>query len=222
MSKYVKGLVSNYLQERLQGVESAFLVNVSGLTANQAVALRSELRKKNIQLLMVKNSLAMRATSSTPLAAAFQDRTGSTAVIWGGEDVVSLAKEVVRIAKDKNYAPFAATGGVMDGAAVPAAEVEAISKWPTRTEMLAQLVAQILGPGATLAAQLLGPGSTLAGQVKQKSEGEETEAEASAEATKPEADKPQEGKPEAGSADAGASPPAAPESPPPGEPPAAS
>ncbi len=175
MSKYVKGLVSDYLQQRLKGVDSAFLVNVSGLSATQAVVLRSDLRKKNIQLLVVKNSLAERATGSTALASAFKGRTGSTAVIWGGDDVVSLAKEVVRIAKDKNFAPFAATGGVLDGSLVPAAEVEAISKWPKLTEMLAWLAGQILVPGAQLAGQILGPASSLASQIKQKGEGEEKE-----------------------------------------------
>jgi large subunit ribosomal protein L10 len=175
MSKYVKGLVSNHVRERLRGVESAFLVNVSGLSVNQAVALRRELRQKKITLLVVKNSLALRATEGTPLHVAFDGRTGPSALMWGGDDFVSLAKEIIRIAKDKNFAPFAPTGGVLEGAWIGAEEVEKISKWPTRAEMLSRLVGQILGPGATLAAQILGPGGTLAGQIKQKSEGKEGE-----------------------------------------------
>ncbi|MBI1904105.1 MAG: 50S ribosomal protein L10 [Planctomycetia bacterium] len=190
MSKYVKGLVSNHVRERLHGVESAFLVNVSGMNVNQAVALRRELRHKKITLLVVKNSLALRATEGTPLFVAFQGRTGPSALIWGGDDFVTLAKEVVRIAKDKNYAPFAPTGGILEGAWIGAEEVEKISKWPTRSEMLSRLVAQILGPGATLAAQILGPGGTLAGQIKQKSEGKEEEEKP---ATGPAAEKPAEG-----------------------------
>ena len=65
---------------------------------------------------MVKNSLARRATEGTPLAPAFEGAEGSPAVVWGGEDIVSLAKEVTRLPKEKEFAKFEARGGVMDGA----------------------------------------------------------------------------------------------------------
>ena len=84
--------------------------------------------------------------------------------------MVSLAKEVVRLAKEAEYEPFAAKGGVMDGEKLSADDVAAVSKWPSRHEQLSLLMGQILGPGATLSAQLLGPGKQLASQVEQKNE----------------------------------------------------
>ena len=45
---------------------------------------------------------------------------GSLAAVWGGEDIVSLAKDIVRLSEDKQFAPFAARGGVMEGAAADA------------------------------------------------------------------------------------------------------
>ena len=102
---------------------------------------------------------------------------GTAAVCFGGEDVVSLAKEVIRLEENRDYASFAARGGAMDGESLTAEQVKAVSKWPSRDEQLSLLVGQILGPGAALAAQILGPGATLAGQVKQKAEGDD-EAEA--------------------------------------------
>ena len=74
MSKYVKNLVSNDIARRLSGVQDALLVNVVGMNANQSVVLRKQLREKNIHLLVIKNSLAKRATEGTPLAAAFDGR----------------------------------------------------------------------------------------------------------------------------------------------------
>ena len=134
--------------------------------------LRKELAAKNISLMVIKNSLARRATDGTGLAPAFDGVEGSAAIVWGAEDVVSLAKEVTRIAEEKKYAKFVPKGGVMDGAPLSAADVKAVSKWPSRAEQLSLLVGQILGPGATLSAQLLGPGAKLASQVKKKSEEE--------------------------------------------------
>ena len=66
--------------------------------------------------MVVKNSLARRATEGTPLAPAFEGVEGTLAIVWGADDIVSLAKEVVRLAEDKEFEGFAARGGVMDGA----------------------------------------------------------------------------------------------------------
>jgi len=170
MSKYVKELITNELKSRFNGVDDALLVDVIGMGSNATVELRKHLRSKDIQLLVVKNSLAQRATEGTALAPAFEGAEGAIAVVWGGEDVVSLAKEVTRLAADKKFEPFAPKGGVMDGATLSADEVTAVSKWPSRAEQLSLLVGQILSPGANLAAQILGPGAKLASQVKQKSE----------------------------------------------------
>ena len=176
MSKFVKDLITNDLKKRLVGVEDALLVDVIGLKNEKNVALRQRLRKKNIHLLVIKNSLARRATEGTRLASAFDDAGGTMALIWGGEDIISLAKEVINIAEDKNFEPFVPKGGVMDGQQLLADQVKAVSKWPSRLEQLSILSGQILGPGAKLSSQLLGAGAKLASQIKKKSEGAEEEA----------------------------------------------
>ena len=173
MSKYVKNLITDHLRNRLQEVNDAVLVDLVGLDANSNTRLRKELREKNIHVMVVKNSLAARAVEGTPLATMFEDLTGSAAICWGGEDIVSLAKHVVRLAQDKEFDRFEARGGVMDGKRLSAEEVAAVSKMPSRLEQLSLLIGQILGPGARLAAQLLGPGGALAGQIAQKAEEED-------------------------------------------------
>ncbi len=180
MSKYVKDLITTELKKRLDGVEEALLVNVIGMPNEQNVALRRQLRQKRINLVVVKNSLARRATEGTALAPAFEGVQGTLAVLWGGEDLVSLAKEVVRIAGQKEFAPFSPQGGVMDGQKLTSAEVTQVAKWPSRAEQLSILVGQILSPGANLSAQLLGPGGKLNSQIKKKGEGAEDEAPAKA------------------------------------------
>ena len=170
MSKYLKELITNELKSRLDGVNDALLVDVIGMEANANVELRKSLREKNIHLLVVKNSLATRASEGTSLAPAFEGASGTSAVVWGGEDVVSLAKEVMRLAEEEQFKPFAPKGGVLDGEKLSKDDVAAISKWPSREEQLSLLVGQILGPGANLSAQLIGPGAKLASQVKKKSE----------------------------------------------------
>ncbi|MEX2168439.1 MAG: 50S ribosomal protein L10 [Pirellulales bacterium] len=172
MSKYVKDLMTRVLTERWSGVSDALVVDIVGMEMNMNVALRKRLRQKNIHLMVVKNSLARRASEGTTLAPAFEGAEGALAVVWGGEDIISLAKEVIAIADGKDFTHFAPKGGVMDGAKLSSEEVKAVSKWPSRGEQLSLLIGQILSPGMTLSAQLLGPGSKLASQIEKKGEGE--------------------------------------------------
>ena len=171
MSKYVKEMMTKDLARRLDGVENCVLANVIGMDANKTSSLRKHLREKGIGMMVIKNSIARRATEGTSLAPAFEGIDGCHAVVWGAEDFVSLVKEVTQLDKDENEFPgFEARGGVMDGEQLSVDRVKEISKWPSRAEQLSMLVGQILGPGAQLAAQLNGPGGQLVSQIKQVGE----------------------------------------------------
>lgn len=176
MSKYVKNLITDDLRERLKNVHDALLVDMIGLDANTNTRLRAELRSKNIHVMVIKNSTAVRATAGTSLAPLFEGIGGTSAICWGSEDIVSLAKEVTKLAKDDKNAPFQTRGGVMDGERLDAVRVEQVSKWPSRGEQLSLLLGQILSPGANLVSQLTSVGGALASQIEQRGEGAEAEA----------------------------------------------
>ena len=116
--------------------------------------------------MVVKNSLARRATEGTTLAPAFEGAKGSQAVVWGSEDVVSLAKEVMAIADGDDFEKFEPTGGVLDGDKLTAADVKSVSKWPSRTEMLSTLIGPDHGPGDDALRSVARPGED-AGQPDQ-------------------------------------------------------
>jgi ribosomal protein L10 len=174
MSKYLKDLIASDLKNRLDGVSDLLVVDVMGLKSDKTVQLRKHLRGQKVNLLVVKNSLARRATEGTVLAPAFEGMDGSAAIVWGAEDIVSLAKVVSKVIDDRQYEHVKPKGGVMGGSKLAADDIRKVSKWPTRQEQLSLLVGQILSPGATLSAQLLGPGAKLASQIKKKSEEEAT------------------------------------------------
>jgi large subunit ribosomal protein L10 len=166
MSKYVKNLITEDLRDRFKDVDQALLVNLVGLDANATGRLRAELRAKNIQVAVVKNSLAARATAGTPLGAMFEGVGGSAAVCWGGEDIVGLAREVARLAKDDAYPAFQARGGIMDGERLTPQEVAEISRWPSREELLSVVAGQLLGVASEVAGQIVGPAVQIAGQIE--------------------------------------------------------
>ena len=176
MSKFVKNIITEELKKRLDGVDNALLVNVIGMQVNDVNKLRALLTEKEIRILVVKNSLAARATAGTPLEAAFEGLTGTTALCWGASDIVALAKEVVKATKEKQFAKFSLLGGVMDGEAFAADQAVEISKWPSREEQIAILLGQITGVAAGLSSQFLSGGANLASQIKQRWDGDENEA----------------------------------------------
>ncbi|ADB17223.1 ribosomal protein L10 [Pirellula staleyi DSM 6068] len=183
MSKQLKNLIASDVSSRLSGVNDALLVNVIGLNSANTYSLRKELRSKNIRLLVVKSSLALRATEGQPIAKAFEGGEGSLAIVWGSDDFVSLCKEMVEIHKKPEFEKCVPKGGVMDGERLSPEKVEEVSKWPNRTQQISMLVGQILSPGAKLLSQLNSPGGKLLSQIKKKSEGEEGAADAAPEAS---------------------------------------
>ena len=115
MSKFVKDLLTKDLQNRLEGVDDCVVADVIGLDANTTSTLRKRLREKGIGLMVVKNSLARRATEGTSLQNAFEGAEGTNAVLWGAEDFISLVKEVNELDKDDEAFEKFETRGRRDG-----------------------------------------------------------------------------------------------------------
>lgn len=173
MSKLVKKLVSRDIANRLEGVNDAIVANIVGMTGEENYNIRKTLRDKGIGLLVVKRTMAARATEGTSLRPAFDNLSGSMAVIWGCEDFVALVRTVTKLVTSGQFAKLEIKGGVMDGEALTADQVMKVSKWPSRQEQISMLVGQILSPGATLSGQLVGPARKIAGQVKKMIEDQE-------------------------------------------------
>jgi large subunit ribosomal protein L10 len=177
MSKEVKGLMIEEIRREVGECRSLVVLNTSKLDGVADNRLRLALQKKGIRLLQVKNSLARRALSDAGVSL---DHVldGPSTLVWGGEDIVSLSKEIAQWVKQ--LGALEVKGGTADGQAFDAQGFESLSKSPGRKELLGQIAGLILAPGARLAAALLGPGGKLAGQVKSiadKEEGEPAAAE---------------------------------------------
>ena len=177
MSKVVKKLVSRDISSRLKGVNDAIVANIVGMTGEENYNIRKTLRDQGIGLMVVKRTMAARATDGTSLRPAFDNQAGSMAVIWGCEDFVSLTRTITKLVNSGQFPKLEIKGGVMDGDALTADQVKKVSKWPSRQEQISLLVGQILSPGATLSGQMVGPARKIAGQVKKLIENQEETGE---------------------------------------------
>lgn len=174
MSKVVKDLQLRDYRKRFGTVEDMLFVNVVGIDAIETNKLRLTLRKKGIELQLVKNSLAKRILDEKGLGSAGKLLFGPSAVVWGGEGIVELAREITEWAK--KIEKLSVKGGCVSGQALDAAGVEELSKLPSRVELLGRIVSQILAPGGNLSALIGSPAGSLASQIKQLGEPKEGEA----------------------------------------------
>jgi len=170
MSKLVKNMLVDDLKSRLNNVAEVIVLSLGTLDAQKTTQLRKTLRKKKINLQMVKNSLVRRATVDGPLSPAFAQSEGMLAIAWGGEDVVDLAKELDRLSSVKEFEGLEFRGGALDGARLEPGDVKLVAKWPSRAEQLSILSGQIVSMASTLAGQIGSIGGVLAGQISSRVE----------------------------------------------------
>ena len=164
MSKKIKDMLVAELRERIGAHKDILVVDYSKLDGKTENNLRLKLRKQKITLLGVKNSLARKALGELGLSALDPFLSGPSTLAFGGPDIVALSKEIAKWAKDLE--PLKIKGGIVEGNSISPAQVDALSKSPSREELLSKVVGLMLAPGAQLAAALLGAGGTICGQVK--------------------------------------------------------
>lgn len=164
MSKRIKSLIATELQKRLTGADSVVIVDYSGISANDTNKLRTGLRKKNVRMTVVPNAMGARALDSVGLKGVGKLLVGTNAVVYGGDSIVDLVKEIVAQAKDVEKLKI--KGSMVEGQLLDKKATEALASMPNKKELQSMIAGQILGPGRKLAGQIVGPGRTLAGQVK--------------------------------------------------------
>ena len=128
----------------LATAKHAFLVNFEGLTVSQATDLRSRIREQGGAYEVVKNRLALRAIEGQGLGELKEHFRGPTAVAYADDDPVTLAKALTEFRKEVPAIEF--KGGLVDGQAVDASEVESIAQMPGREELIAKLLFLLQSP----------------------------------------------------------------------------
>ena len=148
------------IKEELEGVSAVWVVDYCGLTVKDIQALRTAIRESGASLKVYKNTLMHIALEESNLPTLDDMLAGPSAFVFAGSDVAAAAKAVKNFAKKNPNLEI--KGGLMEGAAVSAAQVEAIASLPSREELLAQIAGAISGVARGLAVALNGVPSGLA------------------------------------------------------------
>lgn len=169
MSKYVKEMMMDQLRGDLGGSTSVLILDLKGLDAISEHQLRRDLRKKNIKVRALKNTLARRVFLDLGIGDLSRFLQGPSVAVWGGDGVAELAKEIS--AQVKALKKPEIKGGAVDGVVIGPDQVEDITKLPSREALIGRVVAMALAPAQRVVSLANAPISGLMGQLKTLSEG---------------------------------------------------
>lgn len=166
MSKPVKEMVIADYRKRFDDLDGALIVDIRGMNANDNNDLRLGLQKKQIRVTVIKNTLAKKALAGTSLENLTGALEGPSALAYGAESVVDVARELVEWARKLKQLTL--KGAVLDGTYYDGAEgVKRLSTFPTREEAQAKVVQLFLSPASNLLRAATSPGSNILGIIKE-------------------------------------------------------
>lgn len=176
MSKYVKQLVQAQLEKKItsEDIRDFMVVSTKGVGGVDNNVMRGALKEKGIRLLVVSNSLFVRALRGHQMESAAELFSGPCAVVYGGDSIVDVAKEMQ--AWVKKVPAVQVKGAFMDGALFDTAGAERLATMPTRAELQARVASCVLSPGGRVAGALTGPAGVIAGCLKSLIEKAEKQA----------------------------------------------
>lgn len=141
MSKVLRRKMVDELAEKLQGQKNVVLVDANGLTGNQTVELRAQLREGKGRVRLVKNSVALHTFKKLGIGSFEKHLSGMNAVVFG-PDPLSIAKKLD--AYGKKHQKGAVKAALIEGKEASAASIGELARLPGREEMLAQALGLLL------------------------------------------------------------------------------
>lgn len=136
--------------EKIKKAKSIVLFDYRGLTVEEATNLRNEMRKANVEYLVLKNGIVERAAQAAGIDSAINDLLkGPSAFAFGYDDVVAPAK----ILKDfiKKIKKCEIKGGIVEQKVENANVINAIADMPSREVLIARLLGSMMSPISGLA-----------------------------------------------------------------------
>jgi large subunit ribosomal protein L10 len=160
------------IASRMQSAQCMILTDYTGCTVAQMTVFRETCRANAVECRVVKNRLARIAADRAEFGSVKDQLKGPTAIIFGHESQVEAAKIVAEFVKTNDKMKI--KGGMLDGVFLDAEAVVALSKTPSKDELIAKMMGSIGSPATGLVITLNGVAAKLCRAIdavaKQKAE----------------------------------------------------
>ncbi len=145
----LKKPVVDEIAENIKDAAAVVLVDYRGLTVEEDTELRKQLRESGVIYKVYKNTMLNFAFKGTDFEQLSDQLAGPTAVAISKDDATAPARILAKFAKKASALEMKA--GVVEGQLYDVEGVNALSKIPSREELLGKLLGSIQSPIANLA-----------------------------------------------------------------------
>jgi large subunit ribosomal protein L10 len=147
------------ISERMKNAECMVFTDYTGIPVLAMTAFRRNCRAKGVDCRVVKNRLARIAATKHGMGDLSEHLKGPTAVLFGMESQVEAARIAVEFSKENEKLKI--KGGFVDGRFLTPEQVVALSKVPSREQLLSMMMGSINAPARGLAVVTNGVAASL-------------------------------------------------------------
>lgn len=147
-SRAQKQVTLDTLVQNFKDAKSVAFADYRGLTVAQADELRHNMRSSNVRYIVAKKSLVTRAAKDAGFDLNAKSFKGMLGIGFGIEDEIAPAKTFGDMSKKSS---LKLVGGILDGAIVEEEKIIALSKLPSKHELLGILVGTMYAPVSAFA-----------------------------------------------------------------------
>ena len=143
-AKQAKQVIFDEIKEKLDGAQSAVVIDYMGTTVAQADAMRKKLREANVDYTVYKNTLIKRAIEGTEFAPLADVLDGPSAIAISKDDATAPARVLKEVIDEFKKMEFKA--GVVEGAFYDQNGIKEIANIPSRDVLIAKFMGSIQSP----------------------------------------------------------------------------
>ena len=166
-----KQAIVEALAERIKNAEAGILVDYKGITVAEDTALRTELRKDEVEYTVVKNTLTRKALDKLGMSELDSILNGTTSLATGSKDPIAPFRIISDYSK-KLGDRFHIKAAFMEGKILNEKEIAEIAELPSKDALYSKVLGTMIAPITGLAVCL--------GQILEQKGGSVESAEAPA------------------------------------------
>ncbi len=137
-----KEVTKEQLVKAFKAAKSVIFIDYQGLKVSKADELRKKAREGNVQYIVAKKTLLTLAAKEAGFEVNAKQFPGMIGAAFGIEDEIAPAKIVGEI----KGTTIKLVGGIFEGKAIAADKAIALSKLPSKQQLLGQVVGTIYAP----------------------------------------------------------------------------
>lgn len=141
MTKAEKVEIVNKLTESFKASKGIVIAEYKGLKCRQIEDLRAQASAESVNVRVAKNTLTNIALKNADIEGL--ELKDTNIVVWG-EDQLAVTKVAAKFAEKNDI--FSVKSGYIDGEIVDAAKVDALSKLPSKEELIGMLLSVWMAP----------------------------------------------------------------------------